>query len=363
MRNIFRKKPGAADYAAQPSRSPLRFLAPVFVLAVVLLVMSNAVEVIPSGYTGVVTTFGQIQENPMPNGFNWKIPFVQEVLQVNNKQQDIYIEGQIWSEAADQTVVYMEGITVTYQISPERSAWIYANVSDYTNNLVSTTLVSSAMKIAAKSLATEDVTNRGIVEPAARESLQAALDEKYGEDTVRVLKIVISNMNFEDRYNEAIEARQLARMEQERQAIQNSTNLAKAQAEAEAARVTAQGEADAETILAQAKADANRILAASITEQTQMQDIINGWNGVLPSTLLSGAENGLFPMFAIPPADSAKESWGEKEEPGTDAGTQDSADGAGDNIESGSGRVGEQQGDRAQADGEQEPFSGGAGES
>ena len=87
----------------------------------------------------------------MPNGFNWKIPFVQEVLQVNNKQQDIYIEGQIWSEAADQTVVYMEGITVTYQISPERSAWIYANVSDYTNNLVSTTLVSSAMKIAAKS--------------------------------------------------------------------------------------------------------------------------------------------------------------------------------------------------------------------
>ncbi len=93
-----------------------------------------------------------------------------------------------------------------------------------------------------------------------------------------------------------------------------------------------------------------------------MQDIINGWNGVLPSTLLSGAENGLFPMFAIPPADSAKESWGEKEEPGTDAGTQDGADGAGD-IESGSGRVGEPQGDRAQADGEQEPFSGGAGES
>ena len=77
MRNIFRKKPGAADYAAQPSRSPLRFLAPVFVLAVVLLVMSNAVEVIPSGYTGVVTTFVQIQENTMPNGFNWKITFVQ----------------------------------------------------------------------------------------------------------------------------------------------------------------------------------------------------------------------------------------------------------------------------------------------
>lgn len=299
MKNFFKRNPNTTSYTGQPPKRPFRVLGALIVIVAAAVVMGNAVEVIPSGYTGVVTTFGQIQEKPMPNGFNWKIPFVQEVLQVNNKQQDIYIEGQIWSEASDQTVVYLEGVTVTYQIMPERSAWIYANVSDYTNNLVSRTLVDSAMKMAAKSLASEDVTNRSLIEPAARQTLQEALDEKYGAGTVNVIKVVISNMDFEERYNAAIEARQLARMEQERQEIENATNLAKAQAEADAARVEAQGKADAETILAQAKADANEILAASITERTQMQDIINSWNGILPSTLLTDGENGLFRMFAV----------------------------------------------------------------
>lgn len=302
MRNIFKKARNTTDYVNPAPRKLPRVLGTVVLLIAVLVVMGNAVEVIPSGFTGVVTTFGQIQEKPMPNGFNWKIPFVQEVLQVNNKQQDIYLEGQIWSEASDQTVVYLEGVTVTYQILPERSAWIFANVSDYTNNLVSRTLVDSALKTAAKSLASEDVTNRGLIEPAARESLQAAMDEKYGADTVKVIKVVIANMDFEERYNEAIEARQLARMEQERQQIENATNLARAQAEADAARIEAQGKAEAETILAQAKADANEILSASITERTQTQDMINSWNGVLPSTFVTDGENGLFKMFSITPA-------------------------------------------------------------
>ena len=299
-KQAFRQEDGNGSGGGRPAKRSFRFLWPILILAAVIFLLVNSIVIIPSGYTGVVTTFGQIQERPMPNGFNWKIPFVQNVLQVNNKQQDIYIDGQIWSEAADQTVVYIEGVTVTYQISPDRSAWIYANVSNYTDNLVSQTLVASALKVAAKSLATEDVTNRGLIEPAAQKTLQQALDEKYGEDTVRVIKVVISNMDFEERYNDAIEARQLAIMEQERQAIENSTNLAKAEAEAEAARIEAQGKAEAETILAQAKADANRILSASITEQTQMQDIIEAWNGVLPSALVTGEEGGLFPMFSIP---------------------------------------------------------------
>lgn len=311
---MFKKKEGTEK--TKRSSKIFNILGPIVVILLVLFFMGNAVEVIPSGYTGVVSTFGQIQETPMPTGFNWKIPFVQEVQQVNNKQQDVYIDGQIWSEAADQTVVYMEGVTVTYQISPEKSAWIYANVTDYTRNLMSETLVASAMKMATKSLATEDVTNRSIIEPMAKEKLQEALDEKYGEATVNVIKVVISNMDFEDKYNEAIEARQLARMEQERQAIENATNLAKAEAEAEAARVEAQGKADAELILAQAKADANRILSESITDKTQMQDVIDAWNGTLPSTLLTDGEGGLFKMFAITSSQSEAAGKAETSESG-----------------------------------------------
>lgn len=44
--------------------------------------------IIPSGYTGVKTTFGQIAEETLPNGFNWKTPFIESIEIVNNKQQD-----------------------------------------------------------------------------------------------------------------------------------------------------------------------------------------------------------------------------------------------------------------------------------
>lgn len=286
MRNIFKKNNFQEEYTGRKvSGKGLSILA---VLIAALVIMSNAIEVIPSGYTGVVTTFGQIQPTPMPNGFNWKIPFVQNVQQVNNKQQDTYIYDRIWSEASDQTVVYMEGVNVTYQISPAKSAWIYANVSNYIDNLVSHSLVSSAMKMATKSLTSEQVTSRNIIEPIAKTTLQEQLDEKYGEDTVRIIKVIIDNMDFEDAYNAAIEAKQLARMEKERQEIENATNLAKAQAQAEAARIQAQGQADA-----------NRILTQSITNATQMQDVIEAWDGKLPTTLITDGDNGIFRMFAV----------------------------------------------------------------
>lgn len=38
-----------------------------------------------TGYTGVRSTFGQISEDAAYSGFNWKIPYVQNIIPVNNK--------------------------------------------------------------------------------------------------------------------------------------------------------------------------------------------------------------------------------------------------------------------------------------
>lgn len=260
------------------------------VALIIAVLLSSAFVVIPTGYTGVTITFGQVGAIPMDPGFHWKIPFVQRVEEVNNKQQDHSYSGKVWSETAEQTVIYMEGITVTYQINPERSSWIYANVTNYKDNLVSGSLVESALKSAIRGVETVNSTNRGVVEPLAKDAVQAALDEKYGDGTVRVVKVVISNMDFEDAYNEAIEQRQIAILTREQQAITNETNIAKAKADADAARERAQGEADAALIEAKAKAEANRIISESITENTQKQDAIEKWNGELPRYV--GGDNG-----------------------------------------------------------------------
>lgn len=264
---------------------------PMIIGGLILLVFSQSFAIIPTGYTGVRITFGQIDNRTVQNGFNWKIPFVQSINQVNNKQQDISYTGQVWSETAERTVLYYEGITVTYTINPEKSAWIYANVSDYKKNLISDNLVASAIKSSSKELNSTDATNRGIIEPIAQEKIQEALDQKYGSDVVFINKVVIANTDFEESYNQAIADKQTAQLAYEKQQIENKRQIEAAEAEAKVKTTQAKAEADAAVIKAQGEADANKLLNDSITEKILKQQYYEKWNGQLPSVVNSDSSD------------------------------------------------------------------------
>ena len=132
---------------------------------------ANSISVIPTGYTGVKSTFGKISEKELTTGIHISVPFVQHIQTISNKQQDRRCEGKIWGETSDKTPVYGENVTVTYSISPEKSAWLCANVTD-TDNLIKGSMVASAMKAAMAELAPEDVTNRGKIEPLTQKKLE-----------------------------------------------------------------------------------------------------------------------------------------------------------------------------------------------
>lgn len=280
----------------QKKAKAVKWPAAVLLLGLALTVLSSSFQIVPTGYTGVRTTFGLIdQESCMP-GFNALVPFVQEISLVNNKQQDLRFEDRIWSETKEQTVVFMEGVQVSYRIVPESSAWIYANVDNWIEKLVDPDLVGSSMKSASRSLTADVVTDRGTIEPIAQQYLQAALDGKYGPGRVEIKKVTVNNMDFEDSYNAAIAEKSNAIQEQQKQAIQNQTNIEKAAAEAEAERERARGKADAELIQAEAKAEAARKIAGAITDATQRQDAIEKWDGRLP--LYVAGEDASFGIMA-----------------------------------------------------------------
>lgn len=251
-------------------------------IAVVMFIVSCSFVIIPTGYTGVRTTFGQIDSTTVQNGFNWKFPFVQSIEQVNNKQQDISFDGQVWSETNERTVIYYDSITVTYQISPDKSAWIYANVANYRDTLINQSIVASAIKASSKSLSDTDATNRSIIEPLTMENLQKSLDQKYGEDVVYITKVIIGNADFEDGYNQAIAAKQQAQLEAEKQEIKNQKAIDKAAADAAVKKTTAEADAEAKLISAQAEAEANDLLEKSLTDQILREMWIEKWNGQLP---------------------------------------------------------------------------------
>lgn len=268
---------------------PNKIVTLLSVAGALLILISLSCTIIPTGYTGVRTTFGQIDEKPVQNGFSWKIPVVQSVELVNNKQQDIQFKDKVWSETVDRTAIYYAQTTVTYQINPAKSAWIFANVSSYKSNLVTQPIVASAIKSSSKTLNDSDATNRSIIEPLVMVNLQESLDEKYGEGTIVINKVTISDVDFEDSYNEAIAAKQRTQIESEQQAIENKKSIEKAEAQAQVTRTEAQAKADAEIIKAQGQAEANRLLEESLTDYILKRMYIDKWDGKLPRAV-SGSD-------------------------------------------------------------------------
>ena len=262
--------------------------AVLWILGVLVVAFGLSFTIIPTGYTGVLSTFGQISDRTLPNGFNIRIPLAQEISLVNNKQQDIvFVDDQIKSETLERNSVVFSGVTVTYQINPEKSAWIAANVSNYEDNLVNESLVASAIKTSSKTLSPVDVTNRSILEPKAQECVQESLDQKYGEGTIKVNKVVINNAQFDDEYDQKIAQKQQSQMAYETQAIENKKNIEKAEADAKVKQTAAEAEAKA-----------NETLEKSLSKNVLASKMLDKWNGELPKAM--GGDGGMiFDLSAL----------------------------------------------------------------
>ena len=123
------------------------------------------------------------------------------------------------------------------------------------------------------------------IEPEVKEKLIASIDEKYGADTIEILKVTINQMDFEDSYNAAIAAKSIAQQEQAKQKIENDTAIAKAEADKKVAITNAEATAEALRIAAQAEADANRLLEESLTDRVLKNRFYEKWDGALPKVM------------------------------------------------------------------------------
>lgn len=262
----------------------------VSVIGLIVFTLGCSMKFVPSGYVGVRTAYGQISDKPTKTGLNFHAPFVEQIHLVNCKQQEKnYGDIQIWSETSERTEVYCQNVVVDYQIDPEYASWIWINVEEWDHNLIKQTSVESGIKAATKQFNDTDVTDRSKIEVAAKESVQNALNTKYGNQIVNVVAVTIGNINFSDAYNEAVEKKAQAKLAAETAEYENKKETQKAQAEAEAKRIKAQAEADAIIIKADAEAEANKKLVESLTPELIEKMKIDKWDGKTP--IVSGNES------------------------------------------------------------------------
>ncbi|MBD5356539.1 MAG: prohibitin family protein [Bacteroides sp.] len=234
------------------------------VIPLIIALAISMVAFVPTGCTGILTTFGKVEDRTVQAGINIIAPW-QKVVKMDNRTQKQFIETQAFSSDIQQVDV---AVTLNYCIDKNTAQNLYSSVGvDYYNTILNPRALEGIKTVFAGYSAEELVTNR--VELSGK--IAAIIADDVSEYGIQISGVSIENLDFTDAFTDAVEAKQVA--------TQN-----KLTAETEQAKLTLEAEAAAERqiIAANAEAEANRIIAASITpELIQMKEaearMEHGW--------------------------------------------------------------------------------------
>ena len=235
----------------------------VILFALVVFVLLNSIVIVGSGKSGVVVTLGAVRDEILTEGIHFKIPFVQKVIEIDNRTKKIQVDTSAASK--DLQTVTCE-VAVNYKVINSFSSSIYKNVGrDYEDIIIAPAIQESIKAVTAQFTAEELITQRQIVSDKIKEILAAKIGS-YGM-SVEVFNIV--DFNFSAEFNAAVEAKQTA----EQNALKAQQDLARIEIEAKQ-----------KVVQAQAEAESIRLIQDTLSSSPEYIDYIkwNKWDGVLP---------------------------------------------------------------------------------
>jgi regulator of protease activity HflC (stomatin/prohibitin superfamily) len=250
----------------------------VTVVVVAILIGLSCMANVPTGHTGVLTTFGKVEDRTLEAGMNFKAPW-QSVVKMDNRVQKQSTDLICFSsDIQEVTMKY----TVNYQISSKDAMTIYKTIgTDYYNNIVVPNITESVKTEVAKYSAEALVSDRSALSRAIQENLT----ERLAGYNIIVVSASIEDMDFTDAFTDAVEAKQVAEQNKLKAQTQAEQQVIEAQAAADVKKTQADAEAYEITVKAKAEADANKELAASITQALIDYKYYDTWNGELPNVI------------------------------------------------------------------------------
>lgn len=266
----------------------------------IVLIVCSCLSTVPTGHTGILTTFGKVEDVSLPNGVNIHAPW-QTVITMSNKEQKDSGKGVAFSKDI-QEVSY--SYTIQHMLQPGAAPTLYKNVgTEYFDIVVSPAINAVIKTYIGKANAESLIINREtITDDVNREA--AIIGERYGLS----LTVIIDNFDFTDVFTNAVEAKQVAEQEklraqteQEKLTMEAEQKAARDKIEAEAAAAIAKINAEADLEVQKINADAaeyagqkeaavNQAIAASLTPELVAYYEIMQWNGQLPSTVVGASD-------------------------------------------------------------------------
>ena len=264
----------------QPRRGGKKAMTVTALILVAVLVILNSFTIVQAGHTGVVVTLGKVNEGVLQEGIHAKLPFVQQVVKIDNRIRKLEVQTEAFSKDLQSVETTL---AINYRVDTSKSYSIYKNIgADYENVLVVPAVNEVLKAITATYTAEQSVTNRALIS----DGLVRGLNEKLNNIGLYVTDVNIINFDFSEVFINAIEEKQVAQQKLLKAETEKQTAITNAQAEAEATKIRAEGEAAA-----------NKTISESLTAEIIENKKIEKWNGELPR--VTGDSNTLVDLGNI----------------------------------------------------------------
>ena len=240
-------------------------------LLALLICLLGCIKSVPTGHTGVVTTFGKVEDYTLEAGIHFISP-LSRVVKIDNRTQKETVEFSAFSSDIQEVeVVY----TLNYSIDKANAQNLYKTVGlNYYETVIQPKVIENVKKVMAQYTAEKLVASRSEV----AQNIEKELTVDLAKYNINVVATSIENFDFTDAFTNAVEAKQVAEQ-----------NKLKSQTEAETSVIKAQAEADVKLIEAEATAKANDLLTESLTEDILQKLAIEKWDGKMPTVISDGS--------------------------------------------------------------------------
>lgn len=278
----------------------------VLCLLAFFLIIPGCFATVPAGHTGIITTFGKVENQTLEAGLHTILPW-QKVVNMDNRTQKATINMSCFSSDIQEVeVIY----SINYQIHKQNAQELYKTIGvNYYETVMTPSLQQAVKTVMAQYTAESLIASRN--ELAGK--IIALLEPNLQKYNIIVVDTAIENMDFSDVFTSAVEEKQVAEQQRLKAITEQNRLTLEAEAKAEREIIAANAKKDVEQINADAalyvktkEAEANRELAASLTDTLIKYFEINRWDGKLPAYYVTGAD-GVLPILGSVPTTGEQE--------------------------------------------------------
>lgn len=243
------------------------------VCGISFIIVPFSFHTVNSGEIAVVKNLGKIT-GTRDAGTNFDLWFTNNYQKYDTKVQTVEINTAAYSSDAQSMDVSM---TLQYQIMPDKVVDIathYGTLKVLESRL-SSVVIEKTKSVLSSHKAMNIIANRASISPEVEEASKNTVTEDY---FVNITAIVITNIDFSDSFEKAVEDKMVAEQAKLKADYDNETKIAKAEADAKALMIAAEAEAAA-----------NKLLTQSLTDQVLESKFYEKWDGKLPQVMGEGS--------------------------------------------------------------------------